>query len=133
MLFDHRVAVPWVFLATGIAGGCGSSSKLTGACNGGETRSFACGYCGTETDTCVGGAWTAGPCLDVGVCEPGATRQVACGTGGSETDTCSLRCQWRAAGCVEALADAGPADAGLADAGPADAGAVDAGAPDAGT
>src|SRR5262249_36360384 len=71
------------------------------ACTPGDTRTSACGQCGTQTDTCSSaGQWVLGTCSAQGVCAPGATRAVACGVCGQEIDTCTNSCQWSAGTCT---------------------------------
>jgi hypothetical protein len=73
----------------------GCSAGACNACSSGTTQSQACGNCGTQTRTCVNGAWGAyGACGGQGVCAPGAVGSQACGNCGTQSRTCSSSCQW---------------------------------------
>ncbi len=66
----------------------------TTTCQGPSTR--ACGSCGTQTGTCVNGAWSWSLCQSEGACAAGTTQE--CGAGGVQV--CDLQtCQWDA--CTE--------------------------------
>lgn len=80
---------------------CVGGQCTAGVCTPGQTRTAACGNCGTQTDTCSStGQWQVGACSNQGACVPGATRAVGCGNCGTETDTCSASCQWQAGTCT---------------------------------
>lgn len=66
------------------------------ACVSGQTRTDACGNCGTRTRTCgqncQWGQW--GTCSGQGTCAPGAVQTRDCRDCGTQSRTCSSRCQW---------------------------------------
>jgi hypothetical protein len=70
-------------------------------CFAGDTRAGDCGLCGTMTQTCVGGHWSAwSACTAGGVCAPGTTETSTCGVdqgichSGTRTRTCTSTCGW---------------------------------------
>jgi hypothetical protein len=75
---------------------------LAAQCTGPSTQ--ACGNCGTESRSCVGGQWSAwGNCINQGVCAAGSTR--ACNSTG--TESCTVSCQWSGSctgGCTQPCA-----------------------------
>ncbi len=79
--------------------GCVGAGSCQGVCTPGATQAAACGKCGTQTRTCVDGAWVDGSCaVPVGaVCTPNTTQ--ACGNG---TQTCTSSCGWGACSCPAA-------------------------------
>ncbi len=76
----------------------GSSASCTGVCGPGQTHPVACGYCGTDTETCsTSGAWqSSGTCAGQGPCSPTSTQM--CNTYGLQT--CSSSCAWGACSCA---------------------------------
>jgi len=74
------------------------SGACTGMCAPGQTNALACGNCGTDTQTCSGGAWqSGGSCAGQG-CAPDAMQ--ACNTYG--TQSCSTSCAWGSCSCASA-------------------------------
>jgi N-acetylneuraminic acid mutarotase len=64
-------------------------------CTPGETRTSACGSCGTVTDTCDPDTctWSPGVCKGEG-CEAGSVESVDCTGGEKKTRTCDSMCKW---------------------------------------
>ncbi|MGZ3451707.1 MAG: Kelch repeat-containing protein [Polyangiales bacterium] len=70
--------------------------KEGATCKPGDTRSSACGNCGTVTDTCDPDTctWNPGTCKDEG-CAAGSTETADCTTAGEKkTRTCDATCKW---------------------------------------
>ena len=88
----------WSNLADGTS--CGSGNVCnTGACKAcapGQTNPIACGNCGTDTQTCVGGAWQNNTCTGQGTCAPNATQ--TCNTYGTQT-CAATTCTFGACSC----------------------------------
>jgi hypothetical protein len=90
------MAGQWV---SGAACPNGCTAGVCNACMTGTTQMQACGNCGTQTRTCVNGAWGAyGTCAGQGVCAPGAVSSQSCGNCGTQSRTCGTSCQWSAFG-----------------------------------
>jgi N-acetylneuraminic acid mutarotase len=71
--------------------------KEGATCKTGQTRSAACGNCGTVTDTCDPDTctWVPGKCAGEGPCEAGFVEKTDCATAGEQKQrTCSMTCTW---------------------------------------
>ena len=115
---------------------CGTSVCSNGQCTqpagGGcspgqvETKSQACGSCGSQsqsrvcTNSCAWGPWSSfGTCTGQGVCAPGTPKSAsqACGNCGtqSHTQVCNSSCQWGAFGPWSTCSGQGVCKAGTTD------------------
>jgi hypothetical protein len=106
--------------SNGIWGAC-TAPAACDCVDGDPPRDVPCGFCGTQQQLCVGGAWTnAGSCSSSGECAAGATETdtAACACGSqSRTRTCSPTCGWGAWSAFGACSGGGVCTPGAALAG----------------
>lgn len=81
---------------------CIGGQCVVGVCTPGQTRSYGCGLCGSQTDVCSSvGQWQLGACTNQGVCYPGQQAAVGgCGACGTYVLSCTGSCQWDGGNCV---------------------------------
>jgi hypothetical protein len=120
---DHDPRV-WPGTAVACASACGEGAATCGNdrqwtsctapadcwCEVGETRTEACGRCGSATRACgADGTWgTTGPCEAEGECRPPATDTRPCGACGHQSRTCTAGCSWNAFGDCEGEGECSP-------------------------
>lgn len=64
-------------------------------CQDGATRATVCGNCGTGSEVCEQGIWTAaGECLDEGECSPAAIESESLPQCSARERVCDASCEW---------------------------------------
>lgn len=90
------------------------SPKCSGGAKPGETKTEACGNCGSQSYVCDDqGDWqTSGGCTGEGECAKGSTGTKPCQGTGTQTRTCQDNCTWGAYGACVGGQDGGTTDGG---------------------
>jgi hypothetical protein len=87
--------------ANGIWGAC-TAPAACDCVEGDPPRDVPCGFCGTQQQLCLGGAWTnAGSCSSSGECAADSVEAGGgCGRCGTSSRTCGADCTWGPATCT---------------------------------